>query len=249
MAWGYWSASSVLPDRGRSPRRAGTSAVHVHPNPPTAREVMETHDESIIHTASTSRDSRDHSASPHSSSNGGHSHHHEVRHAVPASALFGESYGELSRRPSLDLGSVRSALASCSGGGTLSAGSTLTRGGTLADCLPPPCPHHHRVYVDHHKHYEQPIQPHAHHSHSRASSTHHTDDEDDLEPTYATGKFDKNKIQSAGATLWRCVKKLPRLFYDSPSTNGKFNFSQNAKLTPQSHPNTTAHREQPGSII
>lgn len=199
MAWGYWSASSVLPDRGRSPRRAGTSAVHVHPNPPTAREVMETHDESIIHTASTSRDSRDHSASPHSSSNGGHSHHHEVRHAVPASALFGESYGELSRRPSLDLGSVRSALASCSGGGTLSAGSTLTRGGTLADCLPPPCPHHHRVYVDHHKHYEQPIQPHAHHSHSRASSTHHTDDEDDLEPTYATGKYskyDKNKIQS-----------------------------------------------------
>lgn len=152
---------------------------------------MESHDESIIHTASTSRDSRDHSASPHSSSNGGHSHHHEVRHAVPASALFGESYGELSRRPSLDLGSVRSALASCGGGGTLSAGSTLTRGGTLADYLPPtPCPHHHRVYVDHHKHYEQPIQPvHVgvgHHSH--ASSRHHTDDEDDLEPAYATGK-------------------------------------------------------------
>ncbi|CAG9564914.1 unnamed protein product [Danaus chrysippus] len=192
MAWGYWSASSVMPDRGRSPRRAGTSVVHAHPNPPTAREVMETHDESIIHTASTSRDSRDHSASPHSSSNGGHSHHHEVRHAVPASALFGESYGELSRRPSLDLGSVRSALASCSGGGTLSAGSTLTRGGTLADYLPPtPCPHHHRVYVDHHKHYEQPIQPvHVgvpHHSHSHASSRHHTDDEDDLEPAYATG--------------------------------------------------------------
>ncbi|XP_061379116.1 atypical protein kinase C isoform X2 [Danaus plexippus] len=191
MAWGYWSASSVMPDRGRSPRRAGTSVVHSHPNPPTAREVMETHDESIIHTASTSRDSRDHSASPHSSSNGGHSHHHEVRHAVPASALFGESYGELSRRPSLDLGSVRSALASCSGGGTLSAGSTLTRGGTLADYLPPtPCPHHHRVYVDHHKHYEQPIQPvHVgvpHHSHSHASSRHHTDDEDDLEPAYAT---------------------------------------------------------------
>ncbi|XP_028165113.1 uncharacterized protein LOC114356230 [Ostrinia furnacalis] len=191
MAWGYWSASSVLPDRGRSPRRAGTSQVHVPPNPPTAREVMESHDESIIHTASTSRDSRDHSASPHSSSNGGHSHHHEVRHAVPASALFGESYGELSRRPSLDLGSVRSALASCSGMGTLSAGSTLTRGGTLADYLPPtPCPHHHRVYVDHHKHYEQPIQPpHAGAlpPHSRGHSSRHTDDEDDLEPTYATG--------------------------------------------------------------
>lgn len=91
---------------------------------------------------------------------------------------------------------MRSALASCSGGGTLSAGSTLTRGGTLADYLPPtPCPHHHRVYVDHHKHYEQPIQPvHVgvgHHSHSHASahsSRHHTDDEDDLEPAYATGK-------------------------------------------------------------
>ncbi|GBP10503.1 hypothetical protein EVAR_76357_1 [Eumeta japonica] len=205
MAWGYWSASAVLPDRGRSPRRAGTAPVHAHPNPPTARDVMDAHEDSVLHAASTSRDSRDHSASPHSSSNGAHSHQHqhqhghvhghqhghahEVRHAVPASALFGENYGELSRRPSLDLGSVRSALASCSGGGTLSAGSTLTRGGTLADYLPPaPCPHHHRVYVDHHKHYEQPIQltQHAHAAHSR----HHTDDEDDLEPTYATGKHE-----------------------------------------------------------
>ncbi|KAG7312422.1 hypothetical protein JYU34_001921 [Plutella xylostella] len=201
MAWGYWSASSVLPDRGRSPRRAGSVAPHAHANPPTAREVLDSHDDqSIIHTASTSRDSREHSSSPHSSSNGGPSGlQHDIRHAVPASALFGESYGELSRRPSLDLGSVRSALASCSGGGTLSAGSTLTRGGALADYLPP-CPHHHRVLVDHHKHYEQPIVPHvgaAHsshslhsghsaHSHSRASSRHHTDDEDDLEPAYAT---------------------------------------------------------------
>lgn len=201
MAWGYWSASSVIPDRGRSPRRAGTSVSHSHPNPPTAREVLDSHDDqSIIHTASTSRDSREHSASPHSSSNGaGPSHHQDIRHTVRASELFGESYGELSRRPSLDLGSVRSAIeASCSGGGTLSAGSTLTRGGTLADYLPPPapCPHHHRVYVDHHKHsvYEQPIQPlhvgvsHSH-AHSRASSRHQTDDEDDLEPAYATGMF------------------------------------------------------------
>lgn len=199
MAWGYWSASTVLPDRGRSPRRAGSAVTqlthqHVKPNPPTPREVI---DDEIINTPSTSRDSRDHSNSPHSSSNGAaNHHHHEIRHAVPASALFGESYGELSRRPSLDLGSVRSVLASCSGGGTLSAGSTLNRGVTLADYLPPPtpCPHHHRVYVDHHTHYdyEQPIQvPHVgvshSHTHSRASSRHHTDEEDDLEPAYATG--------------------------------------------------------------
>lgn len=192
MAWGYWSASSVMPDRGRSPRRAGTAPSHVHSSPPTARDVMEAHEETVLHTASTSRDSGDRSSSPHSSSNGGHVHEmREIRHAVPASALFGESYGELSRRPSLELGSVRSALAACSG--TLSAGSTLNRSGGIPAYLPPtPCPHHHRVYVDHHMHYEQPVQlSHASHSrsHSHASSRHHTDDEDDLEPAYATGKF------------------------------------------------------------
>lgn len=36
MAWGYWSATSVLPDRGRSPRRqTGTAAVPVAATPST----------------------------------------------------------------------------------------------------------------------------------------------------------------------------------------------------------------------
>lgn len=33
MAWGYWSATSVLPDRGRSPRRQATASVPVSTTP------------------------------------------------------------------------------------------------------------------------------------------------------------------------------------------------------------------------
>lgn len=33
MAWGYWSATSVLPDRGRSPRRQATTCVPVSAAP------------------------------------------------------------------------------------------------------------------------------------------------------------------------------------------------------------------------
>lgn len=33
MAWGYWSATSVLPDRGRSPRRQATTSVPVSAAP------------------------------------------------------------------------------------------------------------------------------------------------------------------------------------------------------------------------
>ena len=33
MAWGYWSATSVLPDRGRSPRRQATASVPVSTAP------------------------------------------------------------------------------------------------------------------------------------------------------------------------------------------------------------------------
>lgn len=38
MAWGYWSASAVLPDRGRSPRRGGSSSSHRSAGPTSLEE-------------------------------------------------------------------------------------------------------------------------------------------------------------------------------------------------------------------
>lgn len=38
MAWGYWSASAVLPDRGRSPRRGGSSGGSHRSGGPTSLE-------------------------------------------------------------------------------------------------------------------------------------------------------------------------------------------------------------------
>lgn len=40
MAWGYWSASSVLPDRGRSPRRGAAPPPPPPPANPEPREEL-----------------------------------------------------------------------------------------------------------------------------------------------------------------------------------------------------------------
>lgn len=165
MAWGYWSATTIS-DRGRSPRRNqnGTATV-THTVPITTVEIERPCVSQTYSTASTVLNSNNN----------------------PQQISDYEVAAGLSRRPSLDLGSLgpQGALAGilCAahgsrqqqGVGTLSAGNTLTRVGSRHTAVEYAVPHH------------------FHHHHAAYIEYHHqaqlsfSDDDSSSEPGYATG--------------------------------------------------------------
>lgn len=176
MAWGYWSATTIS-DRGRSPRRnqngttTATSAAVAHSVPITTLEIERPCVSQTYSTASTVINSNN-----------------------PQQQVVTDyevAAGLLSRRPSLDLGSLgpQGALAGilCAahgsrqqqqqqqGVGTLSAGNTLTRVGSRHTAVEYAVPHH------------------FHHHHAAYIEYHHqaqlsfSDDDSSSEPGYATG--------------------------------------------------------------
>lgn len=169
MAWGYWSATTIS-DRGRSPRRNqnGTAApaTVTHNVPITTIEIDRPCVSQTYSTASTVVNSNN------------NSQHQVVGDYEIATGL--------SRRPSLDLGTLgpQGALAGilCAahgsrqqGPGTLSAGNTLTRVGSRHTAVEYAVPHH------------------FHHHHAAYIEYHHqaqlsfSDDDSSSEPGYATG--------------------------------------------------------------
>lgn len=175
MAWGYWSATTIS-DRGRSPRRNqnGTAATVASHSVPvvTTLEIERPCVSQTYSTASTVINSNNNN---------------------PQQIISDyEVATGLSRRPSLDLGSLgpQGALAGilCAahgsrqqqqlqGAGTLSAGNTLTRVGSRHTAVEYAVPHH------------------FHHHHAAAAyiEYHHqaqlsfSDDDSSSEPGYATG--------------------------------------------------------------
>lgn len=166
MAWGYWSATTIS-DRGRSPRRNqnGTSTTVTHSVPVTTLEIERPCVSQTYSSASTVINSNNNPQQ-------------QVSDYEVATGL--------SRRPSLDLGSLgpQGALAGilCAahgsrqqqGAGTLSAGNTLTRVGSRHTAVEYAVPHHfhhhHAAYIEYHQ-----------------AQLSFSDDDSSSEPGYATG--------------------------------------------------------------
>lgn len=181
MAWGYWSATTIS-DRGRSPRRnqnGTTTAITTHPVPATTTiTTLEIERPCVTQTYSTA-------STVVNSNNQTVVSDYEV-------ATTG-----LTRRPSLDLGSLgpQGALAGilCAAHGsrqqqqqqqqgvvgTLSAGNTLTRVGSRHTAVEYAVPHH----FHHHHHHHHAAYVEYHHQAQLSFS----DDDSSSEPGYATG--------------------------------------------------------------
>lgn len=208
MAWGYWSATTVS-DRGRSPRRNQQNN--------TTNNVIQTMPVQIEDRPSHPSVSQQYSGGGGGGGSGGgggggsimsqvtiNSNNNSQTLTMSSSEFEDMPISQLSRRPSLDLGTIigqgggggggggggmgvvggpQSALAGilCAAhgsrqqGGTLSAGNTLTRIGSRHTAVEYAVPHHF-----HHHH-------HAYIEYHQAQLS-FSDDDSSSEPGYATGR-------------------------------------------------------------
>lgn len=187
MAWGYWSATTVS-DRGRSPRRnqQNNTSNNVQ-TMPVAIEDRPSHP-TVSQTYSGGGGGANNSTM--SSQVTVNSNNNSQTLTLSSGEFEEMPIGQLSRRPSLDLGQIigggigggpQSTLAGilCAAhgsrqqGGTLSAGNTLTRMGsrhTAVEYAVPHHFHHHHAYIEYHQ-----------------AQLSFSDDDSSSEPGYATG--------------------------------------------------------------